>query len=147
MYFVFTYFFFFVLTYLGFVLGKSTKEEHEEINIYIQITSVLFKLIFYGVMFYILWGTIFVYLQGLLFILFGISKRMKSQDLLKLTNVILFGVSFLYLFNYSFEIIYLMLLLIFSLMLENSLSNFYLKEEMYVVGIYLLVYFVFFLFN
>ncbi|MDA3855987.1 MAG: hypothetical protein PF569_07000 [Candidatus Woesearchaeota archaeon] len=126
--------------YFGFLLGKSTKEEHDEIKRYVLILSNLLKVIFYGVLFYFSLSLNIIYLFFALFLLYVLSLTLKNKDTMKFHDIVLLGFSFLFLQNNG---LFLLIIFIASLVFENSFIEFDVKEEIYSFVLYVIVYVLF----
>lgn len=121
------------LTFLGFVLGITTKEEHDEIK------SMSRKILFVGVvLFYIgLAGIAFFFqkyiLLGFIFLMFFLYllSRIKYDLLSDTHDVVFFALTFMFLTKIGGDYVFLILLPMFLLIYENSFRNFNLKDELY----------------
>lgn len=131
------YFLSYFLLYFGFLLGKSTQEEHNEIKRYVLVVSNFLKFIFYGVLFYFSIGFNILYLFLLLFVLYVLSLAVKNDDAMKFHDIFLFGISFLFLEG---NVLFFLIFLIAALVFENSFRKFEIKEEIYSIVLYLIIY-------
>ncbi len=127
----------FFLLQLGFLLGKSTVAEHKEIKRYVLIISEIFKILFYMSLVYLFYDSLFIVLFLILFVFHIISKKTQNFDLLNFHNIVLLALSLL-LINESY--LFLVLILIFSIIFENSFRNFKFKEELYSFIFYIIIY-------
>ncbi len=137
----FIYFFSFVLTYVGFLLGKSTKEEHEEIQKTALLYSQLLKIVYFIMLFLLFYKNLL--LEFVLITIFGfeiMSEYAKNKDFTRFVDILLFSVSLILFLNYRMEFIAMFIILIFIMIIKNSFHNFVLKEEIYSIIIYLLFY-------
>lgn len=125
--FVLFYLFSFILTQVGFLLGKSTKEEHKEIKGFVSHIIEILVFFVYVFAFYFLVFVGKFSLFGLylaLFSFFLYCFRTKSK-LLYEHNVLFFGL----LFNtfYGSVYVFLVLFLIFAMVMESSFREFNFK--------------------
>lgn len=128
----------YLLTYLGFLLGKLTDYELEELKKKIDIFSKILFLIFYSFVFF--WVSvnerIFVLLLMFLFILvyFHIGKYHSLHDM------VAYIVSMLLLANSPVVNFSILFIFVFALMIRNSLNKFSLQKEIIIITILLLFY-------
>jgi hypothetical protein len=130
----------FFLSQLGFLLGKSTLAEHKEIKKYTLFTSECFKLLFYASLVYLFYDSYLIILFLILFAFHIISKRYNNSDLLNFHNILLLSLSLLLIYK---SYLFLVLILIFSIIIENSFREFRLKEELYSLIFYVIIYLLF----
>lgn len=134
-------FFLYILTLIGFFLGKITIEEHKEIKKFIKISLIILTNIFYGLSFAILKNNnTYILILVLLYIFYIMS--LKKEILKEFHNILLLGISFCIIVlktNYS----YILILLVFSLTLENSFKKINLKQVLYEIVILSIIYFIF----
>lgn len=136
----FLYFFSYILTLSGFLLGKSTKEEHKEIKKYIlnYYTKIILS-IFYIISIGLFYNQIMIsFLIGLIFIL-HISFWTK-KNLLALFNIISLSILFLIYYYLKIDYLSLILILIGVILIINSFKKFKLKEILYEISIYIILY-------
>lgn len=136
-----SYFISYILTLSGYLLGKSTTEEHKEIKKFILIARDSLILIFYILLLLIfhdsLWSIYFI----ILFIFFFVGKNYKDE--IKEFHEIISFSSFILLENIKSEYSYIIIILIWALILEKSLEKFVLKKEIYSLVVLAIVYFIF----
>lgn len=139
------YFFSYFLIYLGFILGKSTKEEHSEIKKIVLFSSKILKSCFYIICFYIfVYEKIYLSVFLILFVLFLlINVYKKDSNYAKLIDVISFGFFLIFTANsQSSELmkhIHLVVLLLFAMIFDNSFEKFDKIEELRYFVIYSLI--------
>ena len=120
---------------LGFSLGKSTQEEHHEIKTKALLGSYVLQIIAtLSIIFsqnYILIGIALLSLVNI-----GIGY-FKYHPILEFNAVIVFcTIVFAYA---TTELFFLMILPLISLIIENSFKSYHRKEELYKLGIVLLL--------
>ena len=92
------YFFSFVLTYMGFLLGRSTKEEHDEIKRYVLVFVDILKLIFFVILFVLFYRhTIIFVVVFALFAGYVGFNLIKKKDLIRLCDILILSLSFIFL--------------------------------------------------
>lgn len=134
------YFFSFVLTYMGFLLGNSTKEEHKEIKRYVLVLIDILKIVFFIIMFVLFFRhTIILVVLLVLFAGYIGFNFMKKKDLIRLNDILIFSFSFIFLSIHE-RGVYLIVILMMALIFENSFRKFKLKEEIYVVVLYMIIF-------
>lgn len=126
------------LTYLGFLLGKATTEEHKEIKNIVFIYIDILLIIFYLFMFYLIGFNLNLIIFIISFILFLLSFKFKI--LRTLNDVFLFTITFCYFYLNKIDYLFLVLLPMFFLVLQNSFKKFDVKEVIYEVLILILVF-------
>ncbi len=140
-FYIFSYF----LTLLGFLLGKSTLEEHIEIKKTTLILVDILTLFLYLGLFYLIGFNFNLIIFILSFILFGFSFKF---DLIKpLHDVFLFAIVFNFFYLNNFGFIYLVLFPMFFLVVQNSFDKFNFRELFYEILILILVFIGFSLFS
>lgn len=140
--FLFIFFFSFIFTLFGYLLGNATKEEHKEIKPKVLLLAEILLIIYYLIIVNIFSKNIIVILiLGVLFILHLIGKYiLKSEDLKEFYYLLMLAISLIAFYKYNFSNIYYTLLLIIVMMLENSMKIFILRKEVYSLIIYSFVY-------
>lgn len=133
------YLFSFLTTYLGFILGKITLEEHKQIKDKVLVLSDVLKLIFYIFAIYFSKDFNLIYLFGFMFLLFIASKYFKNEKLVKIHDISLLALS-IFAFSVLDEKIYIILLIVFAIIFENSFRKFNWKEELGHIALYLVIY-------
>lgn len=137
----------FFLTYVGFLLGSSTNEEHNEIKkTTLKINSII-KIIYFVLASIVFYTNIIVEIVMLIvFILFLINTyKVKNLELKKWLDIFILGISMLVFIEYAIEYIGIVLILIFTMIVEKSFEKFHLKESIYSVVIYLVFYISYFI--
>jgi len=137
------YFFSYAFTLLGFLLGKSTLEEHAEIKKYVMYIIETLKVLFLFVVFYISKTNTSLLIVLCLFCFYIGVKYFDDTDFNNFFNILFLGVSFILISINSIKEIYLILILIFAIFLEKSFAKFNYKEEIYSFVIYGLIYIIY----
>ena len=75
------YFFSYAFTLFGFLLGKSTLEEHSEIKKYIMYLIETLKVLFFGVLFYFSNNNLYLLIVIGLFCFYILTKYFDNNDL------------------------------------------------------------------
>lgn len=130
----------YVLTLFGFLLGKSTKEEKEEIEFFVKKFVRALTLFVFALLIYFLLRSL---LLILLTLMIGIYLLTFKYPLLKDIHLIVFFVFGFSFFTKILEMPYLAVLPIFVLFFENSMKKFRLKEQVFIFGTMLLFYLAF----
>jgi len=138
--FFFIYFFTYILTLSGFLLGKSTTDEHKEIKKYIlkyytKIIISLFYMISIGLFYE---QTLITILISILFI-FHISFW-KKKDILHFMNIISLGILLPIYYYLKLEYVYIVLILICVIIAINSFKKFNRKEIAYEIIFYIMTF-------
>ena len=134
------YFFSFVLTYMGFLLGRSTKEEHDEIKRYVLVFVDILKLIFFVILFVLFYRhTIIFVVVFALFAGYVGFNLIKKKDLIRLCDILILSLSFIFLSIYDKGVFFVVVFMM-AIIFENSFRKFRFKEEFYVVVLYVLIY-------
>ena len=146
--FIYLFFASYILTLSGYLLGKSTLEEHKEIKNKVLFSSEILLVVFTTIFAYLFFKTHLV-LTGLIIfftIQFIITKKiLKNEDLVEFNFIIILAISLIGFFKYNIEKIYIILIIIISMILDKSLKEFNLKKEIYIIIIYAIIYFIYFL--
>jgi hypothetical protein len=125
---------------MGFLLGNSTKEEHKEIKKYALVLIDVLKLSFFVVMFVLFFGYLFVLgVVFVLFIVYVVFNLMKKNDLMRFWDIMVFSLCFILLSVFEKGVFFIVVFLM-ALVLENSFRKFKVKEEVYVLVLYVLIY-------
>lgn len=145
--FILFYFFTYILTLCGFLLGNSTKEEHKEIKTRVLFFSILLLIVFYILFIKTFWGKwLLISTISLIMILFMIAKYiLKSEDMKEFYYIALLASSLIAFWNYFELEIYYVLLIVVSMMFDKSMKKFILRKEVYSFIIFGLIYFFYFL--
>ena len=132
MIFFITYFITYFLSYLGYLLGNSTLEEHKEIQKYLKYAVDILLVVTYALLVYT-----FSRNAILLFLLAGliaikIASHFHKKYFLDLHNVGLFSVTLIFFHNNLYiDEVYITLLPLMVLILDNSMHSFNIKIESY----------------
>ena len=132
------YFSCFLTTLVGFLLGKATKEEHDEIKYFVRLTHLS------------------LFLINIIFLIFLIQSKVLTTFFIILTIItfyykdynLMIDFSYLLMLSNSFFLYqvtqhpYLIVLPIFSLVLANSVKDFNLKEQIYSFLLLFILYFI-----
>jgi lysylphosphatidylglycerol synthetase-like protein (DUF2156 family) len=144
---LFLFLFSYIMTLSGFFLGKSTKEEHEEIKKYVRYCIFSLIIIYYIIFFYFLSikiiSSLIIVLSIVLFFTFLYSIKKNKEELLIIHNLVLFSYSFVIL--EKLEYIAYVLLLVFAIFFQKSLREFDIKEEIYSFSILIILILFFYL--
>ncbi|MEC8339053.1 MAG: hypothetical protein VXZ40_00380 [Nanoarchaeota archaeon] len=120
---------------LGFSLGKSTQEEHHEIKTKALLCSYLLQIV--ATLSIILSQNYILIGIGLLSLINIAIGYFKYHPILEFNAVIVFStLVFAYV---TTELFFLMILPLISLIIENSFKSYHRKEELYKLGIVLLL--------
>jgi hypothetical protein len=117
----------YVTSFLGFSLGKSTLEEHNEIKIKALFFSYMFQFLAILGLFYI-YSTLSIIL-GTVFLLILLIGYFKNHYILEFNTLLLYITTF-YLY-FSTDYFFITILPIISLIIENSFKKFNRREEIY----------------
>ena len=116
----------YALTTLAYLLGRATKEEHNEIKNFAAIAKLLLIVSSYFIAFFFLKFSLWSLLLAALALLYALSFRLPLlQDL---HHILLYGVLMLRFAPERFELIIPLLL---ALLIDKSFKPFSLKEELY----------------
>lgn len=131
--FIFIYFISYFLSYVGFPLGKVTREEHKELERPIRYTIDILLFIIYISLLYLFrsYGLVVfttIVLMGLKFL-----GHYKKKYIAQVHNLLLFSSTLMFAYKYlALDYIYIALLPLFILIFENSFKEkFDQKEEIY----------------
>lgn len=140
---IFLFLFSYVLSLSGFLLGKSTFEEHKEIKKYVLGFSEFLKISFFFVLLYF-FGNSKVLIFVILLICFYIGVRfVDTWHFKKFFGIIFLASSYLLFEMFFSDYLWLVLILIFVLVFENSFEKFDFKIEFLSFSVYFGVYVVF----
>ena len=128
----------YVLTLLGFLLGKSTFEEHKEVKEFARWTAFVFIVLFYAFLLYISYGVwqLYVFVALAFVFLFGWFEFNLIEHL---HNVVLLVLGLVFLRGSEFGV-YPVLALVFAMILINSFKEFDVREEVYSFVLMCIVY-------
>ncbi|MCA9495353.1 MAG: hypothetical protein KC589_00275 [Nanoarchaeota archaeon] len=136
---LYLYFLTYLLTLSGFLLGKATKEEHDEIKITVQSISILLISSFYLILFYLFYNTKIFFILLLFLIIFLLSFKIKL--FFPFHNILILALSFILLNSYyGGDYLAFILIMIFTMILFNSFKNFKFKEEIYSIILFGIIY-------
>lgn len=124
------YFISYLLSYLGYFLGNSTKEEHEEIKKYAILFSNILLFIFFGFSIYFLLGSWYILIPFSLLLL-KLLSIVKKKYLQEVSDVLTFSLGFFIVFWFFSEYSYLFLLVMFYLLIKRSFESFHFKRDLY----------------
>lgn len=129
----------YVLTFTGFLLGKATREEHEEIKRVTLTINRIFILLIYSCFFILIASSPISF--GLLFfsLVIYFFSVMVFEKLMILHNLIFYSVSFFVLMPFQ-EWIFLLSLPIIALGVENSFEKFKANEHRLEIIFLLVIY-------
>lgn len=136
------YFFSYFLTYVGFLLGSSTQDEHKEIKKTTLKISEIIKFIYFLLLIVVFHlNLVIVMLIVVLLGLYLFNKfSFKNIEFKKLLEIFLLGMSVLMFIEYIPDMIGLVLILMFALIIDKSFEKFHLKESIYSMVIYIIIY-------
>ncbi len=132
-------FFSYVLSWSGFLLGKSTIEEQNEVKKFARGFAFILILLFYVFLLYGFYGFSEFYLFVLMCFVF-VFGWFEFNLIEHFHNVVLLALSFVFLNDFGLSL-YPILGLVFSMTLINSFKKFNLKEEVYSLILLCIVYF------
>lgn len=136
-----SFFLSYILTLSGYLLGKSTKEEHSEIKSKILFFRDVLVYVFYLSMFYVFRDSVWIFFIIILLFLFLLGRYVR-KEIKEFHDIAVFSALIL-LFNLEFEHLYLFILIVWTLILEKSLENFIIKKEIYSLVALAIIYFIF----
>ena len=134
-----SYFLIYFLTYLGFVLRRVASYEYNEIARFVKSIVIITTLSFYGALIYLI-GRFDGALLIVLMIFFLYAKLGDSRTLLRIHNVIMYGVSFFILQSLLPSLIYLIFIPTFLITIEKAFSTFHIKYELMSVTLLGIIY-------
>lgn len=131
------------LTQLGYFLGNITKEEHKELKKFIDISVIILINIVYAIFIYLYFNSKYIYFILILYFIYITS--IKKEILKPFHNILLLVISFSIL-NLKIDYKYILIIIVFAIMLENSFNKINYKQSFYEIVILLIVYFIFSIF-
>ena len=137
-----TFFFSYILSYFGFLLGKATDEEHEEIKNYVNYFIDLLTFITYVIMFYYFFREAYVMFLFILLLAFRIYYK-RNNLMIIIHNLILYSFTFTFLNKFQFEAVYIALIPLLIIIFNKSFDKFHLKKEIYYLFLVFTIHLVF----
>ena len=136
------YFFSYFLTYVGFLLGSSTQDEHNEIKEMTLKISEIIKFVYFVLLIAVFYSNLLMWMFLVLILgLYLFNKfSFKNVEFKKLLEIFLLGISVLMFMEHISDMIGLVLILIFALIIDKSFEKFHLKESIYSMVIYIIIY-------
>lgn len=138
-----TYFFAYLLSMLGYFLGKATDEEHNEIRRFVNIFKEIIVIITYLALFYLFNSSTILFLLCGNLVLKILSFKFKKHYLVEIHNILLLAISIVTLNQFNKEYLFLAILPILVLFLDKSFDKFEFKFESYQIIFYSIIYFLF----
>lgn len=136
------YFSSFIISLSGFLLGKSTLEEHKEIKKIVFIFNDILRIIVLIILIYFTYNTKYIYIISILVLIYIFSLKLKI--LRELIDIILLGFSLSFFYKIGdLTNIYYSLIPLFIIIIDNSFKKFNLKEFIYSFIIYLIIFILF----
>lgn len=132
-----TYLVSYLITLLGFSLGKATKSEHKEIKTNALFFAKAFVFTIYGALLTLTFGDKEFFLIIVAISLYFLGE-FKFKQLKELNYLIAFALSFFILKSYNYFEFFPLIL--FAIIIEHSFKKFSIKEIIYSIIILLLFY-------
>lgn len=120
------------LSYFGFLLGKSTEEEHKEIKKFINYIVDVLLIITYAALIYTFKTNLFIISTIIVLIILKFISKYHKKYFLDLHNVGLLSITLISFYkNLYIDEVYFTILPLLVLIFDNSFHKFNIKIELY----------------